>query len=124
VHEKTRVMIDKARRWVLIVVEDDKDTRDVLVDFLGEAGYQAKAVGSGAAAMEILQTGRPCMILADYLLDDMDGKELRRQIPRVSWHRGASVRASDRLPSVQAQGHQRRHPQDADQLRSSAGRCR
>ena len=66
-------------KWILLV-EDDQDTREVLVDFLDEAGYQAKAVASGAAAMKILETGRPCLILADYLLEDTDGKELRRRI--------------------------------------------
>jgi CheY-like chemotaxis protein len=72
-------MSDDAKKWILLV-EDDQDTRDVLVDFLSEAGYHAKAVVGGAAALELLQTGRPFVILADYLLDDMDGKELRRQI--------------------------------------------
>jgi DNA-binding response OmpR family regulator len=33
--------------------------------------------------MAILQTDRPCLILADYLLDDMNGKELRQQIREV-----------------------------------------
>jgi CheY-like chemotaxis protein len=66
-------------KWILLV-EDDKDTREVLVDFLDDAGYHAKAVASGTAAMEVLQTGRPCLILADYLLEDMDGKELRQRI--------------------------------------------
>ena len=66
-------------KWILLV-EDDQDTREVLIDFLDEAGYHAKAVDSGAAALAILHTGRPCLILADYLLDDMDGKELRRRI--------------------------------------------
>jgi CheY-like chemotaxis protein len=28
----------------------------------------------------MLGTGRPCLILADFLLDDMDGKELRRRV--------------------------------------------
>jgi CheY-like chemotaxis protein len=65
--------------WILLV-EDDQDTREVLVDFLAEAGYRATAVASGAAAMTILETGRPCLILADYLLEDTDGKELRRKI--------------------------------------------
>jgi two-component system response regulator FlrC len=66
-------------KWILLV-EDDQDTREVLVDFLDHAGYHAKAVASGAAAMEVLQTGRPCLILADYLLEDTDGKELRQRI--------------------------------------------
>jgi len=75
-------MIDEAKKWILLV-DDDKDTRDVLVDLLNDAGYQAKAAASGAAAMAILQTDRPCLILADYLLDDMNGKELRQQIREV-----------------------------------------
>jgi CheY-like chemotaxis protein len=72
-------MGDEAKKWVLLV-EDDEDTRGLLVDLLADAGYSAKAVASGAAAMEMLQTRRPCLILADYLLDDMNGKELQRQI--------------------------------------------
>jgi CheY-like chemotaxis protein len=70
---------DDAKKWVLLV-EDDEDLRGLLVGLLDEAGYHAKAVASGSAAMEILQTGRPYLIVADYLLDDMNGKELRRQI--------------------------------------------
>jgi CheY-like chemotaxis protein len=70
---------DDATKWVLLV-EDDQDLRGLLVGLLDEAGYHAKAVASGVAAMEMLQTGRPCLIVADYLLDDMNGKELRRQI--------------------------------------------
>jgi two-component system, OmpR family, response regulator VicR len=76
---KKGVMTGEAKKWILLV-EDDEDTRDLLVDLLEEIGYQAKAVASGAAAMAILQTERPSLILSDYLLDDMDGKELRRQI--------------------------------------------
>jgi DNA-binding response OmpR family regulator len=72
-------MGDDTKRWILLV-EDDEDTRDVLVDFLVEAGYATKGVASGAEAMDMLREGRPCMVLADYLLDDMDGKELRRRI--------------------------------------------
>jgi CheY-like chemotaxis protein len=70
---------DDAQKWVLLV-EDDPDLRGLLVGLLDDAGYLAKAVASGAAAMEMLQTGRPCLIVADYLLDDMNGKELRQQI--------------------------------------------
>lgn len=72
-------MIGDKAKWILLV-EDDPDTREGLVDFLDDAGYRAKAAASGAAAMEMLQTGRPCLILADYLLDDMNGRELRHQI--------------------------------------------
>jgi CheY-like chemotaxis protein len=66
-------------KWILLV-EDDDDNRDVLVDFLKEASYEATGVAGGAAAMALLQRSRPCLILSDFLLADMDGRELRRQV--------------------------------------------
>jgi DNA-binding response OmpR family regulator len=66
-------------KWVL-VVEDDEEYREVLIDFLQEAGFQAMAVANGAAALEVFQTGRPSLVLADFNLGDMDGRELRRRI--------------------------------------------
>jgi CheY-like chemotaxis protein len=70
-------------KWILLV-EDDDDSRESLVDLLEQAGYSTKAVASSAAAMEELHeelhTRRPCLILADYLLDDVNGRELRRQV--------------------------------------------
>jgi CheY-like chemotaxis protein len=75
-------MGDDTKRWILLV-EDDEDTRDVLVDFLVEAGYPTKAVASGADAMEMLHERRPCMILADYLLVSDDETPRLRATPRV-----------------------------------------
>jgi len=71
--------LETGEKWILLI-EDDEDTRESLVDLLDQAGYSTKGVASGAAALEILRTRRPCLILADYLLDDMNGKELRQQV--------------------------------------------
>jgi CheY-like chemotaxis protein len=68
-----------AMKWIL-VVEDDDDNREVLVDLLKEASYEATGVAGGAAALALLQRSRPCLILSDYLLADMDGRELRRRV--------------------------------------------
>jgi CheY-like chemotaxis protein len=69
-------------KWVLLV-EDDRDTREVTVEFLQEAGYSARAVADGASALELLRTDRPCLVLADFKLGDMDGRELRRRVRRL-----------------------------------------
>jgi two-component system, NtrC family, response regulator AtoC len=66
-------------KWVLLV-EDDQDTREVTVEFLQEAGYSARAVADGASALELLRTDRPCLVLADFKLGDMDGRELRHRV--------------------------------------------
>lgn len=71
--------LETSDKWILLV-EDDDDGRETLIEFLEQAGYSTKGVSSSAAALEMLQTRSPCLILADYLLEDIDGKELHRQI--------------------------------------------
>jgi CheY-like chemotaxis protein len=66
-------------KWVLLV-EDDDDNREALLDFLGDADYEAKGVAGGLAALNLLETSRPSLILSDYVLQDMDGRELRRRV--------------------------------------------
>jgi DNA-binding response OmpR family regulator len=65
-------------KWILIV-ENDDDYRDALVETLEEANYPAKGIAGGAAAMDLLRTSRPCMVLSDFILGDMNAKELRRR---------------------------------------------
>ena len=61
--------------WVL-VVEDDDDNRDLVVEILNDAGYATKAASSGAQALKILHTQKPCLIVADLMMSEMDGQEL------------------------------------------------
>jgi CheY-like chemotaxis protein len=62
-------------KWILIV-EDDDDNRDLVVEILDGAGYATKSVSSGAQALAILHTEKPCLILADLMMSEMDGREL------------------------------------------------
>lgn len=66
-------------KWVLLV-DDDSDLREVVVEFLRDAGYPARAVANGTAALELLRTDRPSLVLADFHLKDMDGRELRHRV--------------------------------------------
>jgi CheY-like chemotaxis protein len=66
-------------KWVLLV-DDDSDFREAVIEFIQEEGYQATAVANGAAALELLRTNRPSLMLTDFKLDDMDGRELRRRV--------------------------------------------
>lgn len=61
--------------WVL-VVEDDDDNRELVVEVLNGAGYDARGVGDGAAALAVLANDQPCLVLVDLLMGDMDGREL------------------------------------------------
>lgn len=72
-------MVSDGKKWIL-VVEDDDDYREALIDTLEEASYQAKGIAGGAAALELLRTARPCLVLSDFVLGDMNGRELRRRV--------------------------------------------
>jgi DNA-binding response OmpR family regulator len=84
-------------KWVLLV-DDDVDIREVVVEFIQEAGYDARAVADGATALELLRTERPSLVLADFKLDDMDGRELRRRVRELL---GASAPPFALLTGVQ-----------------------
>lgn len=62
-------------RWVL-VVDDDSDNRETMLDVLNVAGYAATATNSGAGALALLQSEKPCLVLADFIMRDRNGKEL------------------------------------------------
>jgi CheY-like chemotaxis protein len=63
---------------VVLVIEDDEDTRCVLVDLLEEAGYTAIAAANGREALRVLRGGlRPTAILLDLMMPVMDGWDFR-----------------------------------------------
>jgi CheY-like chemotaxis protein len=59
--------------WVLII-DDERDNRELLAEFLELAGYGAITCGSAAEANQILDTeGVPCLVIADVRMPDVDG---------------------------------------------------
>ncbi|HEX3265156.1 MAG TPA: response regulator transcription factor [Candidatus Limnocylindrales bacterium] len=66
----------------VLVVEDDAETRAVLVRELGSRGYRTQEAGDGAAALERWQAARPDVILLDLGLPDMDGLDVIRRVRR------------------------------------------
>jgi CheY-like chemotaxis protein len=65
----------------ILVVEDDRDLREILGEALQLEGYEVVCVEHGAAALRHLETGaRPCVILLDLMMPVMDGWTFRREI--------------------------------------------
>ena len=66
----------------VLVVEDDAETRGVLVRELGSRGYRTQEAADGTAALERWEAARPDVILLDLGLPDMDGLDVIRRVRR------------------------------------------
>lgn len=68
----------------ILVVDDDKTTRDYLATFLGSSGYAVDCLGSGDEAVERLASGySPAMILLDVMLPGKDGIEVLANVKAI-----------------------------------------
>ncbi len=67
-------------RHELLLVDDDRDFRETTAAVLKAAGYHAVGAHDGRAALGFLQRGfRPCIILLDLAMPEMDGFVFRRR---------------------------------------------
>lgn len=65
----------------VLIIEDERTTRDALTELLGKDGREIVGAGDGHEAFERLtEIQRPCLIVLDLSMPGMDGWEfLRRQ---------------------------------------------
>jgi len=66
----------------ILVVEDEGAIRDMLTFNLGRAGYEVLPAPNGAAARAAIADGFPDVVLMDWMLPDISGLELTRQLKR------------------------------------------
>lgn len=72
---ETENIISKTCHSVLIV-EDDESIRTILKEILENEGYEVFTAENGKVGIEVLQKiARPCLILLDFLMPVMNGKE-------------------------------------------------
>jgi DNA-binding response OmpR family regulator len=66
----------------VLIVDDDKTTREGLAEFLEEAGYQAVAVGTFEDATRILRSEPPDLLISDVRLGPFNGLQLVISSPK------------------------------------------
>jgi two-component system, chemotaxis family, chemotaxis protein CheY len=67
-----------ARMRLVLVVEDDEDTRGALSEVLADEGYSVSEASDGATALRRLYSQRPDLMLLDLGLPEIRGEELLR----------------------------------------------
>ncbi len=62
----------------ILVVEDERDIRDLIQHHLEKAGFEVRVAADGQEAFRKIQEGSPDLILLDLMLPEMDGKDLTK----------------------------------------------
>lgn len=77
-----------AEMSTVLIVEDDRDTREMLGRFLELEGYDVDTAENGQSALATLRSGsNACVILLDLMMPVMDGWQFRhaqQQDPKLS----------------------------------------
>ncbi len=69
-----------SERPTIFIVEDDRDTREMLGKFLELEGFAVETAANGALALQRLSTGtHPNLILLDLMMPVMDGWQFRKE---------------------------------------------
>jgi CheY-like chemotaxis protein len=71
----TEALRPPARR--VLVVDDDRDNRELLVELLASEGYQVSSASDGRQALAEAHATRPDVILLDLMMPNMNGWEFR-----------------------------------------------
>jgi CheY-like chemotaxis protein len=99
----------KKRR--VLVVDDEQVIADTLAKILDLNGYDASAVYTGTAAVELARSLQPDLIISDVIMPDMDGIEaainIRGFLPncKILLFSGQAATA-DLLENARARGHE------------------
>ncbi len=65
---------------LVLLVEDDPDTREMYAMFLGSFGYRVLQADNGLAALDASQSHCPDIVITDLAMPVMDGFELTRNL--------------------------------------------
>lgn len=64
----------------ILIIDDDMDMCQLLANFLVRKGFETKSAASGKKGLETVKAGNFDLVLCDFRLGDMDGKEILQQI--------------------------------------------
>ena len=109
------------RQSRILVVEEDESIRDLVDLILSGAGYEVVTATDGEAALEVVGTAPPDLVLLDMRMPVMDGWEFARQYrAKPKPHAPivvltAARDAADRAAEIDADGYLGK-PFDVDEL--------
>lgn len=73
-------MESSAKGGLVLLVEDDADSREIMAEVLAVAGYRVRAAADGAEALRALGEDATDVVITDLGLPGMGGLELARAV--------------------------------------------
>ena len=64
----------------VLIVDDDRDSREALGELLRTLGHEVEVAADGCEAITLAMERRPDVVLLDIRLPDLDGHEVARRI--------------------------------------------
>lgn len=68
------------RQRVVVIIDDDKDARDLVATMLSQGGYRVAATGDSAQSVDLVRQEQPDLVLCDIAMPQMDGYAVVRAI--------------------------------------------
>jgi CheY-like chemotaxis protein len=67
----------------IVIVDDHEAVRDALLGMVEEAGYEAVAFSTAAAALARIAEHRPALVLLDMMMPEIDGAEFLARLAQL-----------------------------------------
>jgi CheY-like chemotaxis protein len=106
----------------VMIVEDDRDTREMLARFLELEGFDVREAANGQLALEALrEDAATCVILLDLMMPVMNGWQFRKaqtsdpSLSKIPVVVVTAAGARDQVPAIEADGWLSK-PVDFDRL--------
>ena len=96
---ESQVKMGNKSKERILVADDDKTSRSLLVRILSFSGYSCMEASDGTEALKLIHLGPPSLLLLDFDMPAMDGAEVLRQL------RGDRDPTIAQLPTIMLTGH-------------------
>jgi len=70
--------------YKLLVIEDEKEIRDILIQYLKKEGYQVAGEGNGIDGLLKFNNFKPHLVILDVMMEGIDGFQVLEQIRLTS----------------------------------------
>ena len=68
----------------ILVVDDDPKIVSLVRAYLAREGFQVVTAGDGRTAVEMVETARPCLVVLDLMLPELDGLAVMQRVRQRS----------------------------------------